>query len=73
MLLETRGDGPVVFDFVEEAFDQVAIAIEEGAERRNFDAPRQGLDVGPGAAGSQAVAQRVAVIGTIGEEDLPLA
>ena len=30
MLFEARGDGAEVFELLEEAFDEVAVAIEEG-------------------------------------------
>jgi hypothetical protein len=34
VLFEAGGDGTEVLEFAEEAFDEVAVAIEEGAERR---------------------------------------
>ena len=46
------------------------VAIEEGAEGRDVDAPRHRLDVGPGAALRQALAECIAVIGAIGQQGL---
>lgn len=57
----------------EVAFDEVAVPIEEGAEGRPVDASRHRLDVGSGAALGEAVAQRVAVVGAVGQQDLVVA
>lgn len=35
--LISGGDGPEVFEFVEEALDGVALAVNPGAEREGFD------------------------------------
>ena len=40
MFFEAGGDGSEVLELAEEALDEVPIAIEEGAERRLFAAPR---------------------------------
>src|SRR3954452_5408617 len=71
MLFEAGGDGSEMFDLVEEPLDEVAITVEEGAEGRNIDASRHRLDVRPGSALEQSVAERVAVVGSICEQDLP--
>ncbi len=34
VLFIARGDGSEVFEFIEEALDEVAVSVEEGAERR---------------------------------------
>jgi hypothetical protein len=39
-------DGTRVFEFVEEAFDQIAVAIEKWAERRDIFAVRHGENGG---------------------------
>ena len=59
-----------MLDLAEEAFDEIATSVEERAERRHLDASRHGFDVRPGAAPGEAVSQRVAVVGAIGEQDL---
>ena len=63
-------DGSEVFDLVEKAFDQVAQAIEQRAEGGDVDASGHRLDVGPGAALGQRLAQSIAVIGPVRQEDL---
>lgn len=70
MLFEAGGNGSEMLDLVEEAFDEIAISVEERAERRNVDASRHGFDVRPGAALGQAVSEGVAVMGAIGEQGL---
>ena len=56
MLFVSCCDGAEVFEFVEEALDQVALSVEIGAEGGHVLAVRHGLDVGPCAARRQAVA-----------------
>ena len=66
-------DASEMFDFVEEAFDEIAVAIEERARR-----PDVGRRLGIGLTLAQAprcgrvLAQRVAIVGGIGEQDLAL-
>jgi hypothetical protein len=43
-------DSPEVFEFVEEAFDQVAVFVKEVAEHRFDHALRHGTDIVPGTA-----------------------
>ena len=73
MLFEACGDGSEMLQPIEEALDEIAETVEEGAESRDIDASRHRFDIGPGAAVRQILAQCVAVIGTIRREDLPLA
>jgi hypothetical protein len=70
VFFEARGDSPEMFELVEEALDEIAQAIEVGAENRDIDAPRHRLDVGPCAAVGQGLAEGVAVIGAVGEQGL---
>ena len=73
VLFEAGGDGSEVLQPVEETLDEIAKAVKEGAESRDIDASRHRFDIGPGAAVGQILAQRIAVIGTVSQEDLPLA
>ena len=59
-----------MFDFVEEAFDEIAVSIEIRAEGRDVDAVAHRFDVGPCASLGQGLSQRVAVIGSIGQKGL---
>src|SRR6185437_10806900 len=70
VLFEARGDGSEMLDLAEEPLDEVSIAVEEGTEGRNVDASRHGFDVRPGTAICQALAKGVAVIGTVGKQNL---
>jgi len=66
-----RGDGTEVLEFIEEPLDKIAVAVQEPAEGGDALASRHGFDVGPCAARGQIDAQRVAVIGAVGQQDLP--
>lgn len=55
MLLVACGYGSIVLQLVEEALDQVPVAIQERAEGWLADPARDRLDVGPGALSRQAV------------------
>src|SRR5690606_28574171 len=57
-------------ELVEEALNQVAEAVEIGAEGRHVDAARHRLDIGPGATLGQTRSQGVAVIGAVGKQNL---
>ena len=72
MLFEAGGDGPKVLEFIEEALDEVAVAVEERAECRLVDPAGERLDVGPGTAAGEAVAERIAVVGAVGQRTCPL-
>jgi hypothetical protein len=52
-LVVSGGDGTKVFEFVEEALDEVSVAI------------RHRLDIGPRTTGGKRAAQRVGVVGAI--------
>lgn len=58
-----------MLEFSEEALDQVAIAVEEGAEGEALLAVGLWRDVGEAAARLDLVADGVAVIGLVGEEN----
>src|SRR5450631_358108 len=73
VLFEAGGDGTEVLEFAEEAFDEVAVAIEEGAERRAAFAAGHRLDVGPCAARGHLEAQGITVVGAIGEQHVAAA
>jgi hypothetical protein len=73
MLFVARGVRPEAFEFVEEAFDEVAVSVEKAAEGRNVFAVGHRLDIGPDAACREGAAERVAVVGAIGEQDLTVA
>jgi hypothetical protein len=62
-----------VFDFVEEAFDEVPVFVEEPTERRFTDALWHGADIGPSAARIHFCAQGIGVISPVGKQDIPFA
>ena len=70
MLFVSRGDSPEVVEFVEEALDEIAVAVEKPAEGWDIDAVRHRLDVGPCAAITKVLSHAVAVISAVGEERL---
>src|ERR1700730_12594842 len=61
-----------MFDFVEEALDQVSVSVEVRAEDRYIFAVRNGFDVGPCAAFVEASPQLIAVVGAVGQRSLAL-
>jgi len=73
VLFEASGDSSEVLHLVEEALDEISEAMKKAAEGRDVDAPGHGFDVGPGSTCSDALAQGVAVVGTIAKQDLALA
>src|SRR3984957_16246214 len=73
VLFVARRHGSEMFDLVEEAFDQVAEAIEVGAEGWDVHPVWHWLDVAPRALTCEARPQGVAVVTAVGEEDLALA
>ena len=73
VLFVARGDGSEVLELVEEALDVVPVSVQEGAESGNIHAVWHGPDVGPGTSGVHGLAQRIAVVGPVGHEDLALA
>jgi hypothetical protein len=63
-----------VFELVEEAFDEVAKAIEAAAERGALTRPgMMGLTSPPAPCPASPRAQAVAVVAAIGEQNLSLA
>ena len=71
VLFEAGCDGSEMLELIEEALDEVAVAVKEWAEGRDVLAVWHRLDVGPGPA--QGIAQPVAVVSAIGQRDLPVA
>lgn len=70
MLLVSRCDGSVMFDFAEEPLDCIAQFVEFCTEGRMANPIGPGLDVGVGAALPQRLAQGVGVIGAVGKQDI---
>ena len=62
-----------MFEFVEEAFDEIAEAIEVGAEGGDVHPMGHWFDVAPCALLCEARPQRVAVVAAVGQEDLAFA
>ena len=75
VFFEARGDGAEVLDLVEEARDDVAVAIEERAQAGRVFPTRDRLDAGPCTSRFQALAQGIGVIGPVGQQAcrLPIA
>lgn len=69
----TGGDGSEVFELVEEALDEVAVSVEEPAERWWSEPAGHGFHIGPGTACRERLAHEVAVIGPVGEQRLAVA
>ncbi len=61
-----------MFDFVEKALDEISVAIEVRAESWYVLAVRHWFDVRPRSSLIEAPAQFVAVVGPVGQKDLPL-
>ena len=70
MFFVARCDGSEVLELVEEALDEVPVAIQEGAEGWLVHPARDWLHVGPGSLGRHGLAQDVAVVGAIGDQGL---
>ena len=60
-----------VLDLVEEAFDEVAVAVQERAEGGDILAVRHRPDVGPCPLLGQTVSAFVAVVSPVAEQGLP--
>jgi len=58
-----------MLEFVEEAFDEIAIAVEERAEGRDAFSVWHGFDAGPCAACRQSSAHGIAVVGAVSKQD----
>jgi hypothetical protein len=59
-----------LLEFAEEPLDQVALAIEPFVEPWHIDPVRHGFDIGLGVAFGEALAQRIAVVSPIGEQNV---
>ena len=70
VLFEASCDSPEVLELVEEALDQVAVAVKPSAEDWNVYPVRHWLDVGPGTPACDSGTQNVAVVAAISEHDL---
>ena len=73
VLFVTRRHGPEMFEFVEEAFDEVSEAIEKSAEGGDVHPVGHWFDVAPCALACEARHQGVAVVTAVGQEDLTFA
>lgn len=70
-LVVSCGQASGVFEFSEEALDHVAISVEEGAEGEALPAVALCGDVGEAALRLDTLADGIAVIGFVSEEDAP--
>lgn len=68
MLSVSCGDSYELLDLAEEVLDPVAPAVGCSLEGGHRIAAREGLDLGFGPLGGQHVAQRIDVVGGIGEQ-----
>src|SRR3974390_1064370 len=73
MLFEACGDGTEVLQLIEETLDEVAEAVEERAKRWNVHPACFRLDVGPAAPPGHVLAQGIAIVSAVCEQDLALA
>src|SRR5215204_749442 len=70
VLLVAGCDCPEVLELVEEAFDEVPGAVEERAEGRLVAPTGEWLDVGPHASRRHRLAEEIAVVGAVCDQDL---
>ena len=70
MLFVSGRNGAVVLEFAEKTLDEVAVPIQEGAERGHVDPIGHRLDVGPGTALFQSSPESVAVVPAVGQQGL---
>src|ERR1700722_1033232 len=73
VLFVARRPGPEMFEFVEEALDEISKAIEVAAEGGDVHPARHWFDVAPCALSCEARPQGVAVVAAVGQENLTLA
>lgn len=69
VLVVADRDSPEVLDLVEEALDETAVAVQEGAEGRDVLAVGRRPDVGPGALLGEPPMTRIAAGDPITEQD----
>jgi len=62
-----------MLEFVEEAFDEIALSVETFVEGRQVDAVGHEPDVGAGTAHSEALAQGIGVVTAIAQEHIATA
>ena len=70
VLLVPGRDGSEVLELVEEALDAVPRSVQEGAEGGFVEPAGQRLDVGEDAPCRHVLAEKVAVVGAVGDQDL---
>ena len=70
VLLVAGRDGSEVLELVEEALDAVPRSVQEGAEGGFVEPAGQRLDVGEDAPCRHVLAEKVAVVGAVGDQDL---
>ena len=70
VLFVSGRNGAVVLEFAEETLDEVAVPVQEGAERGHVDPIGHRLDVGPGTALFQRSPESVAVVPAVGQQGL---
>src|SRR5882672_4646632 len=64
------GDGAEVLEFVEEALDQIASAIEPLVKGRKVHPVRHQFDIGSRAARGEVLTQRVGIIGAVTQQNV---
>ncbi len=67
-LVVARGDAPEVFEFVEEALDEVALAVERRVDGALALAVTLGRDVRPGAMRDEQFEDGAGVVAAIGDD-----
>jgi hypothetical protein len=67
-LFVSRGDAAELFEFVEETFDQIALAIDRCAEGKAGPCGSGCRNVGPSPSLLGQVSQGVGVVGAVGKE-----
>ncbi len=67
-LVVARGDGAEVFEFVEEALDEVALAVERGIDGTLDQAVTPGRDAWPGAVSGDEFEDGMGVVAAVGDD-----
>lgn len=68
MLLEPSGDATSVLELVEEALDEIALAVEDLAVVTRYPATAGRRDAGSDAALAQELAEPIGIVGLVGDE-----
>src|ERR1700761_2898517 len=71
LFLVSGSDGTEMLELVEEAFDPISIAVKKGTEDRRLGPVCHRANVRPHASCGHRLAQCIAVIGSVREQDLP--